>query len=167
MVAGSSARPRSVRGDDPLAHPPVDLSRRQLDELFGAGSSTDIPEGIGTGTALIAAGTPLARPLALLARVLWLGKAFDATHHVLNLLTPAGCRAIRADVYHDRSILDGKPCVVLDYRSTSVVAHWIRDEIRQVAPGEYVGVVYVAGRRIPLRFWLSFGDPHAAHPPAA
>ena len=33
------------------------------------------------------------------------------------------------------SWLDSKECIVLDYSETSLVAHWIRDEIRQIAPG--------------------------------
>jgi hypothetical protein len=31
---------------------------------------------------------------------------------------------------------------VLDYSQTSIVAQWIRDEIREVSPGLYLGLVY-------------------------
>lgn len=31
---------------------------------------------------------------------------------------------------------------MLDYSETSFFAHWIRDEIRQIGPGFYLGKVY-------------------------
>ena len=48
---------------------------------------------------------------------------------------PFGLNAIIARVYKEPSWLDGKECIVLDYSDTSLVAHWIRDEIRAIAPG--------------------------------
>jgi len=38
--------------------------------------------------------------------------------------------------------LDNKDCIVLDYSETSLVARWIRDEIRMIGAGFYVGRVY-------------------------
>ena len=51
-----------------------------------------------------------------------------------NKITPLGLNAIIAKVYKDKSWFDGKECIVLDYSETSLVAQWIRDEIREVAP---------------------------------
>ena len=45
-------------------------------------------------------------------------------------------------------------CIVLDYSKTSRVAGSVRDEIREIAPGLYIGVVY-GERRLPIRFSLS------------
>jgi hypothetical protein len=59
-------------------------------------------------------------------------------------------------VYVDASRLDGNPCIVLDYSKTSRVAGFVRDEIRQIAPGLYIGLVYVRSRRVPIRFSLEF-----------
>ena len=74
-------------------------------------------------------------------------------------------RAIKADVYVDASRLDGRPCIVLDYSKTSRVAGWVRDEIREVAPGLYIGLVYVRSRRAPLHFALQFdAASHAVAP---
>src|SRR5438105_941760 len=36
----------------------------------------------------------------------------------------------------------GRSCIVLDYSHTSLVAPWIRDEIREVSPGVYLGIVF-------------------------
>jgi hypothetical protein len=47
-----------------------------------------------------------------------------------------------AKVYQGDSWIDSKPCIVLDYSETSMVAHWIRDEIRLIGPKLYLGNVY-------------------------
>jgi len=58
-------------------------------------------------------------------------------------------------VYRDESWFDGKEAIILDYSKTSLVAHWIRDEIREVAPGLYLGIVYWDHDKI-LNFSLKF-----------
>ena len=102
--------------------------------------------------------------MAAVARLLyWQGKEFDASTGTLrNLITPFGVRAITASVYEDRSWHDGRPCIVLDYSKTSRVAHWVRDEIRQVEPGVYLGLVYWGRRRLPVRFTLVFRERREA-----
>ena len=44
---------------------------------------------------------------------------------------------------------------MLDYSETSIVAHWIRDEIRMIQPGTYLGVVYWDKARL-IHFALQF-----------
>lgn len=139
----------------------------QLDELFAAAPAGSIPVGLGRGQALIASGSFAARPMVAFVRLLaWRGKEFDRQGRTLrNLISPFGVRAIKADVYLDASRLDGRPCIVLDYSKTSRVAGWIRDEIREVAPGLYVGLVFVRSRRAPLHFALQFdGASSSEHP---
>ena len=63
--------------------------------------------------------------------------------------------AILAKVYKDMSWLDGKECIVLDYSDTSLVAQWIRDEIRTIGPGVYLGKVYWDDTRL-IDFALEF-----------
>jgi len=73
----------------------------------------------------------------------WQGKVFDAKQGTLrNKILPLGHKAIVAKVYHDKSWFDGKECIVLDYSKTSLLAKWVRDEIRQVGPRTYLGIVY-------------------------
>ena len=55
-----------------------------------------------------------------------------------NRILPFGLNAIIARVYKGPSWLDSKECIVLDYSETSLVAHWIRDEIRLIGPGLYL-----------------------------
>jgi hypothetical protein len=58
-------------------------------------------------------------------------------------------------VYKAPSWLDGKECIVLDYSDTSIVAQWIRDEIREIQPGLYLGKVYWEKNRL-MDFVLQF-----------
>lgn len=130
----------------------------ELDELFRAATAGAIPSGSGSGQALLATGTRAARPFTGFVRVAaWRGKEFDdETHTLLNRIGPGGWRAIKAEVRFDNSWLDERPCIVLDYSKTSRSAQWIRDEIREISPGLYLGLVYIRSRRAPLRFSLSF-----------
>jgi hypothetical protein len=131
---------------------------KQLDALFANAAAGEIPVGKGSGQALMATGTFAARPLLTITRLMaWQGKLFDGPSHTLrNLISPFGFKAITADVYVDASLLDGHPCIVLDYSKTSRVAGWVRDEIREIGPGLYVGLVYAGKRRLPIRFSLQF-----------
>ena len=70
-------------------------------------------------------------------------------------ILPFGLNAIVAKVYKDKSWLDDKECIVLDYSQTSLVAHWIRDEIRLIQPGLYLGKVYWDKARL-IDFTLQF-----------
>ncbi|MFG1707793.1 hypothetical protein ACFLIM_31765 [Nonomuraea sp. M3C6] len=135
-------------------------SRSELDRLFRAASAGPIPVGDADGRVLIAPGTPLGRAVMVLVKALvWDGKVFDRSRdELVNKLTPVGVRAIRACVYRGPSLVDGGECLVLDYSRTSLVARWIRDEIRLVAPGVYLGVVFVRGRRV-FEFALRFAGP--------
>jgi hypothetical protein len=81
---------------------------------------------------------------------------FDAEKGVLkNKVSPFGVQAIVAKVYKGDSWLDQKECIVLDYSETSLVAHWIRDEIRLISPGFYLGKVYWGKERL-IDFCLKF-----------
>lgn len=133
------------------------MSQVEIDALFGASEPGPIPNGEANGTAIIAPGTPYSGEIAELVNVFaWKGKTFDAERGVLtNRIALLGLNAIVATVYAGPSLFDGKPCIVLDYSKTSLVAHWIRDEIRQVGPGAYLGVVYWDDHRL-MNFFLSF-----------
>jgi hypothetical protein len=65
-----------------------------------------------------------------------------------NRLLLLGAKAIVAQVYRGESWFDGKECIVLDYSQTSIVAQWIRDEIRETSPGLYLGVVYWGKKKL-------------------
>lgn len=122
----------------------LQMSNKQLDQLFSGNPAGEIPDGQAKGTAIIAPGTRFSVEIAeFISLFAWRGKTFDAQRGVLtNRLLAFGLNAIVATVYKDRSWLDGKECIVLDYSKTSMIAHWIRDEIRLIGPGFYLGRVY-------------------------
>ena len=133
------------------------MSQAQLDELFTSSKPGDIPDGEATGTAIVAPGTAYSPDIAKFINLFaWQGKVFDAKNGVLrNKILPLGLNAIIAKVYKADSWLDGKECIVLDYSDTSLVAHWIRDEIREISPGVYLGKVYWGKQRL-IDFALQF-----------
>jgi hypothetical protein len=133
------------------------MPESELDALFRRSEAGEIPDGEAEGTVLVESGTDLAGPAAKLAHYLvWKGKVFDREKgELLNEVGPFGLKAVRAKVYRDKSWLDGKESIVLDYSDTSLIAHWIRDEIRTVGPGAYLGLVYWERKKI-LHFALQF-----------
>ena len=133
------------------------MSQSQLDELFTKSPTGEIPDGEGKGTAIVAPGTSYTQDIAqFISFFAWQGKVFDAKNGVLrNRILPLGLNAIVAKVYKGQSWLDGKECIVLDYSDTSLVARWIRDEIRQIGPKMYLGKVYWDKKRL-IDFALEF-----------
>lgn len=138
------------------------MTQAQLDDLFKSKPAGAIPNGEAKGTAIIAPGTSFSPEIAEFINLFtWKGKTFDGPHGVLsNRILPLGLNAIIAEVYKDKSWLDGQECIVLDYSKTSLVAHWIRDEIRQIEPSLYLGKVYWGQKRL-IDFCLEFPGPQA------
>ena len=133
------------------------MSQKELDDLFTKSDPGPIPNGPAEGTAIIATGTNFSHDIAKFVSLFaWQGKTFDGPHGVLrNRILPIGLNAIVAEVYKGPSWLDGKECIVLDYSKTSLVAQWIRDEIRQIGPKMYLGKVYWEKKRL-IDFALQF-----------
>ena len=129
----------------------------KLDQIFRESSAGEIPRVEGKGTAIVAPGTEVSNDIARFVNLFtWKGKVFDPVKGDLrNKILPLGHKAIVAKVYKDKSWFDQKECIVLDYSKTSLVAKWIRDEIREVAPGIYLGLVYW-GRKKLIHFALQF-----------
>lgn len=129
-------------------------TREELDEIYRSAEPGSIPTSDTQGTAILA-GSPLAKVLAISARWLaWQGKVFDLfcsegqAGILVNKITPFGFKFIVAKVYRDKSWLDDKDTIVIDYSKTSFVAKVIRDEIREVEPGVYLGKVWWGKKRI-------------------
>jgi hypothetical protein len=133
------------------------MSQQELDALFSAHDAGPIPDGEGKGTPIIAPGTAGSEKIAELINIFgWQGKVFDAKAGLLrNHILAFGLKAIIARVYKGPSLLDGKECIVLDYSETSIVAGWIRDEIRMIEPKFYLGEVFGEKTRI-FHFTLQF-----------
>ena len=146
----TSRTARAVR-DDVLDERALQrMDNRELDLLFRSSPAGDLPHGRLPGTGLLFPGTPACGLLARLIHLLvWQGKETEASGRSLNnLIGPLRMRSIRALLSHDRSWVDGERCVLIDYSTTSIVARMVRDEVRLVAPGLYLGVVWLWKRRV-------------------
>ncbi|MFV8048709.1 hypothetical protein [Mycobacterium sp. 48b] len=121
-----------------------------LDLLFRQSEAGPIPDGDTRGTLLAWPGTWLAKPLALLVRlIIWQGKVLDRREGVLrNKVTPFGLRLVKARLSIASSWVDDGDCVLIDYSTTSFLARMVRDEIRQVGPDLYLGVVWLWRKRV-------------------
>jgi hypothetical protein len=126
------------------------MTSAELDELFRHSPAGDVPRGDSRGTVLLFTGSRLGQVIARLAYpVGWQGKVVaPAGRQLVNKITPLRIPAIRAAISTDQSWVDGGECVLIDYSRTSLVARWVRDEIRLVAPGLYLGVVWLRSRRV-------------------
>ena len=135
----------------------LDMSQQQLDDLFRESPAGDIPTGEAQGTAIIAPGTDVSELIAKIINFFtWQGKVFDPDKgELINKVTAFGLEAVVAKVSKGDSWLDGKECIVIDYSHTSLVAHWIRDEIRLISPNFYLGKVYWDKNRL-FDFCLQF-----------
>jgi len=139
---------------NPLVEKWLDKSREELDEIYRNAEAGTMPSGDTRGTAIVA-GSPLSKFVAYLARALaWQGKVFDLfgpDHQsgiLINKISPFSLTFIVAKVYRDKSWMDGKETIVIDYSRTSFVARVIRDEIREIEPGVYLGKVWWGKTRI-------------------
>lgn len=141
-----------------IVHPTVKswlgMSREELDEVYKNAEAGTIPSGDTRGTAIVT-GSFGARLYARFARLFaWQGKVFELFPPdyrmgiLLNKITPLSLSFIVAKVYKDASWMDGKETIVIDYSSTSFFAQKIRDEIREVEPGIYLGKVWFGKKRI-------------------
>ncbi len=117
------------------------MSGPELDALYRQGSVAGIPPGRVRGTAILAPGTRRNQAMARGTRLVWQGKVFDPVEaSAVNRFF--GLPVVRAQVYQEQSWLDGAPTLVLDYSRTSRIYAQNRDEIRQIAPGLLLGLMY-------------------------
>jgi hypothetical protein len=141
----------------------LDKSREELDEIYKQAQPGAIPDGDTRGTAIVA-GSALSKLYARFAMLFaWQGKVFDLfppdkVHGILvNKITPFSLTFVVATVYKDKSWMDEKETIVIDYSKTSFFCKKIRDEIREVEPGVYLGKVWWGRTRI-LDFALTYKD---------
>lgn len=105
--------------------------------LFRRGGVGGGPVGPTRGTVLHADGRhPVAK--ARLQGVVWKGKTFHGDGTLTNRWA-GGVRAVSAAVRVGPSWLDDQPCLVVEYAPTAPVFGGVRDELREVAPGVWLG----------------------------
>ena len=75
------------------------------------------------------------------------GEAVGRAARLAALFAPSP--PVPARVYKGASRFDDEECIILDYSKTSFIASWVRDEIREISRGVYLGKVYLLGARMP------------------
>jgi hypothetical protein len=122
---------------DQLAH----VSWPELERLYREADAGAFPQGYTAGKAIYSPCSPFAGLHSRVTGALWHGKVFDnADCSLVNQWS--GFRAIHARVAYGPSCLDGKTSIVMDYGETSLVWSDVRDEVREIAPGLYLGRMY-------------------------
>ena len=135
------------------------MSRSELDEVFRNSPAGTIPDGQSRGSALFFPGSWVGAILRELSRLLvWKGKFFrkgPQGSSLKNLISPFKIQLFEAKVYPDESWFSSGEAIILDYSQSSILVRRIRDEIRQVADGLYLGEVFLGKKRV-LLFMLEF-----------
>lgn len=121
------------------------MSAAELDQIYRSVAPGTQPRGKVRGLPIVSPGTPQGPSRSRAARVVWQGKVFrdDGVTAVNRFF---GVRAIAGNLYYAPSWLDGRPSLILDYQGTSLVYGRYRDEIRQVGPGLYLGLMFARTR---------------------
>lgn len=153
----------------------LSMSRSEIEETYRAGAIPDSLEALeGSARGYVPVVIGLHRePVASLIRRLahadgfpWLGKRFESAGpdraEGANELRVVGDFALFSSSI-EPSALDGAPCVRIDYDrpENPLPIRRIRDEIREVAPGLFLGpaMIEAFGRSVPvLYFALDFGE---------
>lgn len=117
------------------------MDRGSLDFVYQSSNAAPMPVGKVKGRVILFPGTGMTRPASKVARLMWQGKIFK-NEQSMAVNRFFGLRVIKANVYQDRSWLDGKPSLILDYSQTSRLYAPYRDEIREVGPGIFLGLMY-------------------------
>lgn len=147
--------PCPVKGMNDL----VRMSRPELESLYRQAQAGPVPAGFVRGRAIFKPGSRLTVPASRVTRVLWQGKVFQGDGMMVNRVF--GLRAVHARVYPGTSWLDGQPAIILDYCGTSRLFPNVRDEVREVCPGLYVGLTYLrrdGGPELAMFFALDARD---------
>ena len=124
------------------------MNAAELDQLYRASGPGIQPRGRVKGIPIVSPGSPIASTLSRGARIVWQGKVFrDDGQTAVNRFF--GVRAVRGNLYYGSSWVDGRSSLVLDYKGMSIVYGRYRDEIRQVGPNLYLGVMHARTEPLP------------------
>jgi hypothetical protein len=112
------------------------LDQCQYDELFRNGTACDAPCGKTRGVVLYSEGRhPKAK--ARLQGMIWKGKTFRGDGTFINRWP--GFEAVTASVEFGVSRFDEKPCLVMEYAPDAPVFGGVRDELREISAGVWLG----------------------------
>ena len=115
------------------------MSWSELEHLYRCSNAGKVPCGYLPGKAIYCRCARGSRVRSCVTGMVWHGKHFEGDC-LLNQWS--GFRAVDARIYVGPSWLDAKPSIIMDYRGRKGMWSDVRDEIREVAPGLYLGIMY-------------------------
>jgi len=144
FVVSCGAVVTPVRADDHAcslnANCLAQMDSDALDALFRQGTASAAPVGYARGRTLLVVDANNPRRRAKLNNVVWKGKLFLPDGRIINQWAVG--RAVEATVRIDPSWLDGQPCIHVDYPTDAPIFGNTRDELREIAPGLFLGRFY-------------------------
>lgn len=135
------------------------MSQNELDGLYENAEAGRMPNGDSSGATIVFPGTPIYEKVQT-STMVWGGKVFDCpdpagTGTLMNKVN--GQLAFKAEVYYGTSLHDGKHCIIIDYtKAPEFTMFKVRDEIRKVAEGIYLGRMYRQNEAGKYEFMLNF-----------
>lgn len=140
LMVGNPGRTADPAG--PTPDQLVRMSRCELESLYRSADIGPEPGGFAPARAIFDPGSRKTVPMSWATHVLWKGKEFPGNATMINHLA-FGLKAVKARVFLGESWLDGRPAWVFDYCGTSRLFGNVRDEVREVSPGVYLGLTYL------------------------
>ena len=131
-----------INGQTPLSFESLGkMNSHQLEELYRNGKVFEPSDGYLKGKAF-----PKPDKLGHQLRseaigLVWKGKNIY-TKEAIMLNQVGKKQKVAASISKEESWLDGKPSVIFDYASGPKWAQKARDEVREIAPGLYLGIMY-------------------------
>jgi len=116
----------------------------ELEQIYRTLSPGTLPQGFLRGRVVYSPCESLPGPREKLNNFAWKGKHFHGDGLINQF---RGVKCIKACIYLGDSWLDGKQAHILDYENTSLAWRDVRDEMREVGDGLYLGAMYL--RRCP------------------
>ena len=119
----------------------VRLSPAELEGLYASASVGQLPSGKASGRAILFGGSRLSGPASKVGRAFWQGKVFSPEEgRAVNRFF--GIKSVPAALGYGPSWRDGNQAIILDYAETSRLYAPYRDEIREVSPGLFLGLMF-------------------------
>jgi hypothetical protein len=133
-----------TRANDEVCLTLHDLKRMspcQLEELFRQAEVGTPLVGSARGRLLYSTDEHHPRLKVARSNLLWKGKVASADGHFVNRWL-GGIRAIESQYTIGPSWVDGRPAIIMEYAPGTRVFENTHDELREVAPGLYLGPLY-------------------------
>ena len=137
------------------------MSECELVQVYKGGVPGAPPCGYAPGVMIFQPGSPFTVPMSrVIGATFWQGKMFPGNGLMVNKMF--GMPAIKAAIGPGESFIDGRPSMIFDYRDTSFVWMHYRDEVREVSPGVYLGIMHrVASWHEPkIATWFALDTVH-------